>query len=116
MSVEEHELGVAEQLGRKGEERKEQVQKKSSSDHSKHSHNNPRKKKKAVFLYGNYPKYYEGRCSVEDASASIGYFDDARFAYLKESWFRGQDVLDIGCNAGNVTLAAGILYLPFFFF
>ncbi|XP_028835936.1 7SK snRNA methylphosphate capping enzyme isoform X2 [Denticeps clupeoides] len=49
------------------------------------------------FQYGNYSRYY-------------GYHrptlrQDPRLAVLKPDWFRGKNVLDLGCNTGHVTLA-----------
>lgn len=53
----------------------------------------PKRKK---FEYGNYSKYYGYRY--------MGLNDDPRLKVLRREWFQGQTVLDIGCNAGHVTL------------
>ncbi|GCB82382.1 hypothetical protein scyTo_0022660, partial [Scyliorhinus torazame] len=49
------------------------------------------------FQYGNYTKYYgyrnPGRC------------EDPRLGVFKPDWFRGKDILDLGCNAGHLTLS-----------
>lgn len=50
-----------------------------------------------VFIYGNYNQYYGYR--NPDGSEK-----DNRLKNLKQEWFNGKDVLDIGCNAGHVTL------------
>lgn len=44
------------------------------------------------FQYGNYSRYYGYR--IEG--------NDPRLTYLDPEWFRGKDVLDIGCNVGEV--------------
>lgn len=53
----------------------------------------PKRKK---FEYGNYSKYYGYRY--------MGLNDDPRLKVMRREWFQGQTVLDIGCNAGHVTL------------
>ena len=53
-------------------------------------------KKVHFYEYGNYMNYYEQR--------SFGNLNDKRVQSLNKEWFDGSDVLDIGCNAGNVTL------------
>ena len=56
------------------------------------------KKRKRVFLHGNYHNYYGYR--------TLGEIDsDPRLSKLDPSWFRGKELLDIGCNEGLVTLA-----------
>ena len=52
---------------------------------------------KKCFEYGNYNRYY-GYRNVDSA-------EDHRLKYLNPEWFRGKDVLDIGCNVGHMTLA-----------
>jgi len=51
------------------------------------------------FIYGNYDRYYGYR--------TLGAEDDARLRLLDPAWFRGKDVLDIGCNTGMPTIAIG---------
>ncbi|XP_048090685.1 7SK snRNA methylphosphate capping enzyme-like [Alosa alosa] len=53
----------------------------------------PKKKK---FEYGNYSQYYGYRY--------LGLNDDPRLRAFRREWFQGRTVLDIGCNAGHVTL------------
>lgn len=73
--------------------------------HHPHQHNYHRdskaqpnfQSKHKRFQYGNYSKYYgyrnPGRC------------EDPRLAVLQPAWFRGKDILDLGCNAGHLTLS-----------
>ncbi|MGH0180739.1 UNVERIFIED_CONTAM: hypothetical protein FKN15_004790 [Acipenser sinensis] len=55
------------------------------------------KHKQRKFQYGNYNKYYGYR--------NPGWSEDPRAGVLKPEWFRGKAVLDLGCNAGHLTLA-----------
>ncbi|XP_006824466.1 7SK snRNA methylphosphate capping enzyme-like [Saccoglossus kowalevskii] len=48
-----------------------------------------------LFQYGNYNQYY-GKRNPEQ--------EDCRLKCFCTEWFRGKDVLDIGCNIGHVTL------------
>ena len=47
---------------------------------------------KPKFQYGNYNRYYGYRLEGSDP----------RFRFFDPDWFRGKDVLDIGCNVGEV--------------
>ena len=47
--------------------------------------------------FGNYPTYYGYRHSSTDKI-------DSRLLMLKREWFEGSRVLDIGCNAGLVSI------------
>uniref|UniRef100_A0A3B3X967 RNA methyltransferase n=1 Tax=Poecilia mexicana TaxID=48701 RepID=A0A3B3X967_9TELE len=56
------------------------------------------------FQYGNYNKYYGYRnpnCS-----------EDPRIHVLRQEWFRGKDVLDLGCNSGHLTLYVAKMFRP----
>ncbi|KAH7651733.1 7SK snRNA methylphosphate capping enzyme protein [Dioscorea alata] len=55
------------------------------------------RKRKEVFIYGNYRNYYGYRI---DRNLS----EDPRLAVLKREWFEGKDCLDVGCNQGLVTI------------
>ncbi|RKP13040.1 Bicoid-interacting protein 3-domain-containing protein, partial [Piptocephalis cylindrospora] len=55
--------------------------------------------------YGNYPSYYTRR---HGQAESI----DPRLALLPQEWFRGKRVLDIGCNAGHLTVDLAMHYGP----
>lgn len=59
--------------------------------------------------YGNYPSYYKYRNKTEP-NASESY--DQRLDHLKKDWFEGKDVLDIGCNVGDITYNIAKLYNP----
>lgn len=48
------------------------------------------------FRHGNYNRYYGYRNANQEK--------DQRIAALQESWFRGKNCLDIGCNVGHLTL------------
>ncbi|XP_067879741.1 7SK snRNA methylphosphate capping enzyme-like isoform X2 [Heterodontus francisci] len=74
--------------------------------HSYHRHSSLNREGKAQpifqtkhkrFQYGNYSKYYgyrnPGRC------------EDPRLGIFKSDWFRGKDILDLGCNSGHLTLS-----------
>ena len=50
-------------------------------------------KNKLKFQYGNYARYYGYR--LEGSDPRLQYFD--------ADWFRGKNVLDIGCNVGEVS-------------
>nr|XP_039266667.1 7SK snRNA methylphosphate capping enzyme-like [Styela clava] len=58
----------------------------------------------AHFQYGNYNKYYGYRNPEK--------FKDIRMENLKKDWFKDKDVLDIGCNAGHLTLLIARDYEP----
>ena len=59
------------------------------------------RKTKKVFKYGNYEHYYGYR---KGHSNEI----DKRVKLFRKEWFDGKKVLDIGCNAGLVTLDIGM--------
>ncbi|KAK3731033.1 hypothetical protein RRG08_066046 [Elysia crispata] len=59
---------------------------------------------KPKFTQGNYNRYYGYR--------NIGGVEDSRLPYLDPKWFKGKDVLDIGCNAGHLTLALADQFQP----
>lgn len=58
--------------------------------------------KNKKFEYGNYNRYYGYRAPTAD--------DDHRLKYLKAEWFVGKEVLDIGCNVGQLTMALARLF------
>lgn len=61
------------------------------------------KKQQRKFQYGNYCKYYGYR------NPSC---EDGRLRVLKPEWFKGRDVLDLGCNVGHVTLSIACKWGP----
>lgn len=54
------------------------------------------KKSSKVFIYGNYNRYYNYR--------NPHFAEDLRVKAFCSEWFAGKDVLDIGCNVGDVTI------------
>ncbi|XP_031615799.1 7SK snRNA methylphosphate capping enzyme [Oreochromis aureus] len=66
-----------------------------------HSHTKEQQKK---FQYGNYNKYYGYR--------NPGCSEDPRLRLLRPEWFRGKEVLDLGCNSGHVTLYIAKMLRP----
>ncbi|XP_058037938.1 7SK snRNA methylphosphate capping enzyme [Ahaetulla prasina] len=63
----------------------------------------PRRASRNKFQYGNYCKYYGYRnpnC------------EDVRLRAMKPEWFRGREVLDIGCNVGHLTLSVAKKWGP----
>lgn len=60
--------------------------------------------KDAHFQYGNYNRYYGYR--------NGGGQEDPRLKAMKPEWFKGRDVLDIGCNVGHLTLSLARDFAP----
>ena len=56
------------------------------------------------FEFGNYSRYYGYRNPHRE--------EDLRLKYLKPDWFRGKEVLDVGCNQGDVTCAIARIFSP----
>ncbi len=59
---------------------------------------------KKKFQYGNYNKYYGYR--------NPGLSEDPRIRVMDPEWFRGKEVLDLGCNTGHLTLSIAKNLLP----
>ena len=55
-----------------------------------------REQQKDRFRYGNFNRYYGVR--------KAGFDSDPRLELLPRQWFQDRQVLDIGCNAGHLTL------------
>ena len=68
------------------------------------SHRSSCKKNKEKFPCGNYVAYYGYR--------NVNRVEDLRLQLLSKELFEGKDVLDIGCNAGIVTIAVAYTYVP----
>ncbi|XP_072302358.1 7SK snRNA methylphosphate capping enzyme [Eucyclogobius newberryi] len=66
-------------------------------------HQQPQRQRK-TFQYGNYNKYYGYR--------NPGAIEDLRIQVFKPEWFKGKDVLDLGCNAGHLTLYIAKMFQP----
>ncbi|XP_069002644.1 7SK snRNA methylphosphate capping enzyme-like [Embiotoca jacksoni] len=62
------------------------------------------KEQQMKFQYGNYNKYYGYR--------NPGSSEDPRVRVLRPEWFEGKDVLDLGCNAGHLTLYIAKMLRP----
>lgn len=69
-----------------------------------HPHNQVKEQQKKKFQYGNYNKYYGYR--------NPGANEDPRVHVLLPEWFEGKDVLDLGCNAGHLTLYIAKMLRP----
>ncbi len=65
---------------------------------------NKKPRPKESFVYGNYNRYYGYR--------NPDHMDDPRLKPMKREWFENLEVLDIGCNVGNVTLALARDFKP----
>ncbi len=59
---------------------------------------------KKKFQYGNYNKYYGYR--------NPGLSEDPRIRVMDPEWFRGKEVLDLGCNTGHLTLSIAKNWRP----
>ncbi|GJN15578.1 hypothetical protein PR202_gb02501 [Eleusine coracana subsp. coracana] len=70
---------------------------KRNEEHGGGDRGQKRKKRKEVFIYGNYRNYYGYRID-----RNVG--EDPRLEAFKKEWFEGKDCLDIGCNQGLVTI------------
>ncbi|XP_029028681.1 7SK snRNA methylphosphate capping enzyme [Betta splendens] len=69
-----------------------------------HPHSQSREQQKKKFQYGNYNKYYGYR--------NPGANEDPRVRVFRPEWFEGKDVLDLGCNAGHLTLYVAKMLRP----
>ncbi|XP_029375984.1 7SK snRNA methylphosphate capping enzyme isoform X2 [Echeneis naucrates] len=65
---------------------------------------NQAKEHQKKFQYGNYNKYYGYR--------NPGASEDPRVRLLRPEWFEGKDVLDLGCNAGHLTIYIAKMLRP----
>lgn len=63
-----------------------------------------KEQQKKKFQYGNYNKYYGYR--------NPGASEDPRIRVLRPEWFEGKEVLDLGCNAGHLTLFIAKMLRP----
>ncbi|XP_052447475.1 7SK snRNA methylphosphate capping enzyme-like [Carassius gibelio] len=71
----------------------------SQSNSNQHQQQNKKK-----FQYGNYNKYYGYR--------NPGLSEDPRVRLMNPEWFRGKEVLDLGCNTGHLTLTIARNWRP----
>nr|XP_027199949.1 7SK snRNA methylphosphate capping enzyme-like [Dermatophagoides pteronyssinus] len=64
------------------------------------------KQQKERFQYGNYNRYYGYRSMNNDDNK------DPRLDLFRLEWFSGKDVLDIGCNIGQITMKIAKEFQP----
>ncbi|KNC99723.1 uncharacterized protein SPPG_05105 [Spizellomyces punctatus DAOM BR117] len=67
----------------------------------------PAPKRRPLHSLGNYAHYYSKRVGP---LARV----DPRLSWFEKSWFAGKKVLDVGCNAGFLTIALGMFFSPAF--
>ncbi|KAI8920115.1 Bicoid-interacting protein 3-domain-containing protein [Powellomyces hirtus] len=70
------------------------------------SKGNKKLQPRPISAHGNYPNYY-GKRAVRSRV-------DARLRFIDKTWIMGKKVLDVGCNAGLVTLGIASLFQPKF--
>ena len=75
-----------------------EVQKESEND--KQTQQKVQKPQQSKFQYGNYSRYYGYRLEGSDP----------RLRFFNPNWFADKDVLDIGCNVGEVSFLTAILH------
>ncbi|KAL0192066.1 hypothetical protein M9458_010362, partial [Cirrhinus mrigala] len=68
------------------------------------SNSNQHQQQSKKFQYGNYNKYYGYR--------NPGLSEDPRIRVMNPEWFRGKEVLDLGCNTGHLTLSIAKNWRP----
>ncbi|XP_059400591.1 7SK snRNA methylphosphate capping enzyme-like [Carassius carassius] len=71
---------------------------------SQSNSNQHQQQTKKKFQYGNYNKYYGYR--------NPGLSEDPRIRVMNPEWFRGKEVLDLGCNTGHLTLTIARNWRP----
>jgi len=66
------------------------------------------------FSQGNYNTYYNYRLANQggDSTRPFKRHGDRRFNFFKKEWFYGKNILDMGCNAGFVTIGIAEKFLP----
>eukprot|EP01112_Ceratiomyxa_fruticulosa_P020714 TRINITY_DN7139_c0_g2_i4.p1 TRINITY_DN7139_c0_g2~~TRINITY_DN7139_c0_g2_i4.p1 ORF type:complete len:395 (-),score=89.96 TRINITY_DN7139_c0_g2_i4:183-1367(-) len=74
---------------------------------NKNKNNKPKVRK--LYVYGNYKEYYSSR-TPGDSSQEFSV--DPRMNFFKKEWFEGRDCLDIGCNAGHLSIYIAYNYQP----
>ena len=71
-----------------------EVKKETGSENSKQTQQKVQKHQQpSKFQYGNYSRYYGYRLEGSDP----------RLSFFNPNWFADKDVLDIGCNVGEVS-------------
>lgn len=99
------------QQGQRGQDDGEKAKEQEGESEAKHPKEPPQPSRTKMnaernrrFEFGNYSRYYGYRNPHQE--------EDMRLKYLKPDWFRGKEVLDVGCNQGDVTCAIGRLFSP----
>ena len=76
----------------------ENVEVQKESENNKQTQQKVQKPQQSKFQYGNYSRYYGYRLEGSDP----------RLRFFNPNWFADKDVLDIGCNVGEVSC----LFIP----
>ena len=71
----------------------ENVEVEKESENNKQTQQKVQKPQQSKFQYGNYSRYYGYRLEGSDP----------RLRFFNPNWFADKDVLDIGCNVGEVS-------------
>ena len=71
----------------------ENVEVQKESENNKQTQQKVQKPQQSKFQYGNYSRYYGYRLEGSDP----------RLRFFNPNWFADKDVLDIGCNVGEVS-------------
>lgn len=71
----------------------ENVEVQKESENNKQTQKKVQKPQQSKFQYGNYSRYYGYRLEGSDP----------RLRFFNPNWFADKDVLDIGCNVGEVS-------------
>ena len=66
-------------------------------------------RKKKIFQYGNYDRYYGYRANGVEGSEESA---DPRLKMFSNEWFEGKCCLDVGCNVGSLTMSIARLFSP----
>ncbi|KAJ3090944.1 hypothetical protein HK102_002150 [Quaeritorhiza haematococci] len=78
---------------------------KKSRFHEDHPPTSTKSKPKPAFAFGNYDQYYGYRNASQSRI-------DPRLLLFQRQWFEGKRVLDVGCNAGFITINIAMLFRP----
>ncbi|KAL0000018.1 hypothetical protein SO802_019620 [Lithocarpus litseifolius] len=70
-------------------------------------HQHSKRKRKPVFVFGNYKNYYGYRIG-QDLQ------EDPRLNVFKKELFEDKECLDIGCNSGIITILIGYSAFSFY--
>ena len=96
---------------RKKKNKPQVTEKQPQLDNNAETVNKKYRAKGQAFRYGNYSRYY-GYRGTKKTSDSNALVEDVRLSSFKAEWFQGKEVLDIGCNSGNITLSVAKVFDP----